>query len=214
MVNITICRSYTSSFNFINSRLHLERTYQSLSTISTRKTESSSLIAACTQTSHHDDEFPLWLKYHEALGVGHFYIYDHARFNETRLHKTLRAYIDSDLVTIIPWYIDQIWQGFEHYATPSHWIAQQIWSQNDCLRRFGYLHSWMLVSDIDEYIVPAGVHRNFEQILAVVPPNYCALQLFHYPFHASESAGDREPKDRPSMSLIPYVHCRLQILCL
>ncbi|CAF1064820.1 unnamed protein product [Rotaria sordida] len=103
--------------------------------------------------------------------------------------------------TIIPWHIDH-WHGFQHHATPSEWIAQQIWSQNDCIYRYGYLHSWMLISDVDEFVVPMGQYRNFDQILAVVPSNYCALQVLHYRFKALQSVGTSEPKYR----LRNYVH--------
>ncbi|CAF1315964.1 unnamed protein product [Rotaria sordida] len=94
------------------------------------------------------------------------------------------------------------WHGFQHHATPSEWIAHQVWSQNDCIYRYGYLHSWMLISDVDEFVVPMGQYRNFDQILAVVPSNYCALQVLHYRFKALQSVGTSEPKYR----LRNYVH--------
>ncbi|CAF4881474.1 unnamed protein product [Rotaria sp. Silwood1] len=106
--------------------------------------------------------------------------------------------INFKLITLIPWHIDH-WQGFQHHATPTDWVAQQIWSQNDCIHRYGYLHSWILISDVDEFVVPMGQYRNFDQILAVVPSKYCALQVLHYRFKALKRVGTSEPKDRLSM---------------
>lgn len=75
-------------------------------------------IGACTQASHHDFTFPLWLNYHYKMGIDHFYIYDHAPSNQTHLHKTLKFYIDLNIITIIPWYVDQ-WNEFKHHSSSS-----------------------------------------------------------------------------------------------
>ena len=200
VIYVNVCRSYTSSFDFSNSRLHLQDPLR-VSVSTTQRRSVSSSIAACTQTSHHDDEFPRWIEYHRSLGIGHFYIYDHAPFNITRLHKTLRSEIDRDLVTIVPWHVEH-WQGFQRSPNQSDWIAHQIWSQNDCIHRYGSLHTWMLISDVDEFVVPMGSNRNFEQVLDI-PPQYCALQLLNYFFYNDESRKpvvEAPPKDRPSES--------------
>jgi hypothetical protein len=158
----------------------------------------SYMIGACIQTRHHDLTFPLWLNYHYKMGIDHFYIYDHAPSNETQLHKTLKSYIDLNIITIIPWHVDQ-WDGFKYHPTVSNWIAQQIWSQNDCIRRYGYLHSWMLISDVDEFIFPKGQFHNFKELVQIVPPNYCALQILHYTFRHFQSNNTIREEDRPSM---------------
>jgi hypothetical protein len=170
------------------------------------------MIGACTQTSHHDLYFPLWLNYHYTMGIDHFYIYDHAPSNETRLHKTLKSYIDLNIITIIPWHVDQ-WNGFKYRGSPSDWIAHQIWSQNDCIHRYGYLYSWLLISDVDEYIVPMGKFNNFKQMLNIVPSNYCALQVLHYYFKGLQETNiSIAEEDRPSTYfVIINIRCNLFI---
>lgn len=153
-------------------------------------------IGACTQTAHHDSEFPLWIDYHYQMGIDHFYIYDHAPSNETTLYKTLEYYLERNLITIIPWHIDR-WNRLKHH--PTNWIKHQIWSQNDCIRRYGHLHSWLLISDVDEYVVPMGSFNNFTQMLNYIPPNYCALQILHFSFGGLQNETSILPKDRPSM---------------
>jgi hypothetical protein len=195
-VNISICRSYESSFSFVNSRIYLENVTE-LKLENKNENKSSSMIAACTQTSLYDFNFPLWINYHYKMGINHFYIYDHARSNQTRLHQSLKSYIDYNIITIVPWYIDQ-WEQCEHHSSPLDWISHQIWSENDCIHRYGYLYSWMLISDVDEFVVPMGELTNFRQVLDKVPPNYCALQVLNYNFRGLFRDPPVEGKDRPS----------------
>ncbi|CAF1188133.1 unnamed protein product [Adineta steineri] len=195
-VVITICRFYNSSFNFLNSRIYLENTTRQLELINKSRNRNSTLIASCTQTSHHDLYFPLWINYHYKMGIDHFYIYDHAPSNLTRLHHSLKSYIDLNIITIIPWYINQ-WNGFKYRSSPSEWIAHQIWSQNDCIHRYGYLYSWILISDVDELVVPTGNLTNFKQMLDIVPSNYCALQVLSYNFKSLHNNITVSEEDRP-----------------
>ena len=133
------------------------------------------------------------------MGIKHFYIYDHSLSNETSLHETLQDYIHLNIVTIIPWHLDQ-WDQFKHHPTHHNWITHQIWSQNDCIRRYGYLHSWILISDVDEYVIPMGRFYNFIDLLKTIPPFYCAFQILHYSFrdfiNKSLPAEDRPSKLR------------------
>lgn len=195
--NITLCRQYTSSFRFRNSRLLRENRTRSRPFIQTED-KKASMIAACTQTFHRDEQFPLWLNYHYKMGVGHFYIYDNAPFNETRLHHSLRPYIEADLVTIIPWYSNQ-WNDFKHPWTLTNWVAFQVWSQNDCIHRFGHLHAWLLMSDVDEYVLPMRRFRHFKQLLDSVPSRFCALQVLNNNFRGLTNQMSIAPEDRPSM---------------
>ena len=184
--------------NFVNSQIDLEKKRKS------NKKVGLNVIGACTQTAHHDAEFPLWLDYHHQMGIDHFYIYDHAPTNQTTLHKTLKYYLEKDLITIIPWHIDY-WNNFEHH--PTHWIKHQIWSQNDCIRRYGHIHSWILISDVDEFVLPMEPFINFTQILNYVPSNYCALQILHFSFRGLQNETSILPQDRPSTTIfISFLH--------
>ena len=195
-INISICRSYQSSYDFLNSQIYLENPRR-FSTRNRNNEVKSKGIGACTQTAHHDAQFPLWIDYHHQMGVDHFYIYDHALSNQTKLHRSLQYYINQNLITIIPWHMDH-WNGFEHHST--YWIKHQIWSQNDCIRRYGHLHSWLLISDVDEFILPVNSFHNFTQLLDFIPSNYCALQILHFSFRGLENETSIPAEDRPSMS--------------
>ena len=196
-INISICRSYDSSYNFVNSRIHFENEKKS-NIKKLNKRRELTRIGSCTQTSGHDKKFSLWIDYHYQMGIEHFYIYDHSISNETSLHRTLKYYIDLDILTIIPWYVDQ-WNHFNYHSSVSNWITHQIWSQNDCIRRYGYLYSWILISDVDEFILPMGKYQNFTHILRFIPPNYSALQILHYSFRGLPNETSILSEDRPSM---------------
>ena len=199
-VNISICRSYHSSFSFVNSRIYLKNETQPNLNRS-RKKRTGPPIAMCTQTSRYELNFPLWINYHYKMGVDHFYIYDHAFSTETRFHESLKSYIDHGIITIVPWYIDQ-WNGFEHHGSPLDWVSHQIWSENDCIQRYGHLYSWMLILDVDEFVFPMGKFTNFKQILNTIPAHYCALQVLNYNFRGLSTDLHVEGKDRPSMLFI------------
>jgi hypothetical protein len=187
-INLTICRLYQS---FVNSKIYLKNESKFL-----KMRSNNNEIGACTQTSNHDLEFPLWINYHYKMGIKHFYIYDNSLSNQTSLHKTLKDYIDLNIITIIPWHFDQ-WNGFKYYS--SNWINHQVWSQNDCIHRYGYLHSWILISDVDEFILPMGKFSNFLDLLNTIPSNYCALQILHYSFRDLIKNKIIPEEDRPSM---------------
>ena len=195
-VNISICRSYESSFDFINSRIYLDNETELILGNNTTNN-----LAACTQTSHGDFNFPLWINYHYKMGINHFYIYDHAPFNQTILHKTLKSYVDYNIITIVPWHVDY-WKGFETHGSPSEWISHQIWSQNDCIHRYGHLYSWMLIEDVDEFVLPMGEFRDFTQMLNEVSTNYCALQVLNYDFRALWNDTSVTETNRPSMLFV------------
>ena len=194
-INISICRSYQSTHNFLNSQIHLEN-HPKYFLQKSNKNIILNGIGACTQTAHHDSEFPLWINYHYQMGVDHFYIYDHAPSNQTTLHKSLKYYLDKNIITIIPWHFDQ-WQSFKYQS--KNWIGQQIWSQNDCIRRYGHLHSWLLISDVDEFVLPIDPFNNFTDILDYVPSNYCALQILHFSFQGLHNETSIPIEDRPGM---------------
>lgn len=198
-VNISICRSYESSFDFLNSRIYLENKTELVFESKTTNTQSS-IIAACTQTSNHDFNFPLWINYHYKMGIDHFYIYDHAPFNETTLHQTLKSYIDYNIITIVPWHVDH-WKGFQTHGLSSEWISHQIWSQNDCIHRYGHLYSWILIADVDEFVLPMGKFRDFGQILHRVSGKYCAMQVLNYNFRALWNDTSVTEINRPSNHL-------------
>lgn len=197
-MNISVCRSYESSYNFLNSRISYDEESE-LKLQIPDETPSELSIAACTQTAFFlQMSFPLWINYHYKMGIKHFYIYDHAPFNTTRLHQTLKSYIDYNIVTIIPWHVEQ-WDGFDRHSSSLEWISHQIWSQNDCIHRYGHRHSWMLISDVDEFVCPMGIFKNFQPMLDQVHANYSAVQLLQYGFKYLFNETRPTEEDRPSI---------------
>jgi len=79
-----------------------------------------------------------WLEWHIALGVGHFYIYDHgSKQSVAELVQSLGSGI-ADKVDVIDW------SGPHRNAQPE--------AYNDCLKRFGPESKWIGFIDVDEFV--------------------------------------------------------------
>ena len=132
-------------------------------------------IAVCTMVKHgYTDLLKIWLEYNILIGIKHFYIYDNALYNQTRLYNDLQHYVEIGIVTVIPWY-SGTWAGFKFHST--YWVKHQIWSQNDCIQRYGHNHEWLGMFDVDEF--PVSLQRNvaLSNILGKVPPKKCSLVM-------------------------------------
>ena len=109
-----------------------------------------------------------WIHYGLAMGIEHFYIYEHLPFNEnenenenedennsnggsgkktpssksSKYYSILEKYILDDIVTYIPW--------FQAFSKPWNFQVSFI---NSCLQRFRYENNYITVIDFDEYII-------------------------------------------------------------
>lgn len=173
MYEIRICRNYTL---FENS-LHYSTEVMNRKNIIKKTSERNVVdIACCTMvTSGYKDLLKLWLDYNIFIGVKHFYIYDHAPQHDSHLRVDLKAYVEKRVVTIIPWHYE-FWFGFKFHT--SDWIKHQVWSQNDCIKRYGNKHKWMGIFDIDEFPVPLQ-NKTLLNILNQVPSKHCSLLMNH-----------------------------------
>lgn len=99
-------------------------------------------LAVCTIFR---DEVPYlaeWLSFHQAMGVGHFFLYDNE--SEDNPKAFLASYIEAGLVTVIDWLLP-----FDRGA--------QIQAYADCLTRTRGLFRWVAFIDIDEFLFsPTG----------------------------------------------------------
>ena len=132
-------------------------------------------IACCTMaTFGFKDLSKIWIEYNMLIGIKHFYIYDNTPLGYPRLDSDLQHYIDIGAVTVIPWY-PETWAGFQFHSTD--WVKHQIWSQNDCIHRYGHLHEWLGIFDVDEF--PTLLHPNLTLtgMLERVPQKYCSLLM-------------------------------------
>ncbi|XP_071941925.1 uncharacterized protein [Antedon mediterranea] len=110
-------------------------------------------LSMCTMVKNVDKCIPSWLQYHKYMGVEHVYIYDNAvnESNSSSLITSLREFINSGFVTVVPW---------RHTKSPSKtYLEIQIAHENDCLWRHRHDSLWMIKTDVDEYIQPMDPKR-------------------------------------------------------
>lgn len=120
------------------------------------------------------DLLKIWLEYNILIGIQHFYIYDNAPYKSTKLMYDLQRYIEMGYVTVVPWY-PEIWRGFIFHS--DNWVKHQIWSENDCIQRYGYKHEWLGILDIDEFPIPLQLGVSLADILKKVPSKFCSLVM-------------------------------------
>jgi len=100
-----------------------------------------------------------WVRFHQAVGVGHCYLYDNQ--STDRPESVLAPHVAAGQVTLIPW------------PTPWHQGAQRQ-AYADCLARARRQCRWLAFIDLDEFLFsPSGrplpeVLRRFESAPGVV----------------------------------------------
>ena len=121
------------------------------------------------QLSVTHQDFVLWIEYHYAIGIEHFYIYDDSVDPH---NSTIRAwcepYSERGIVTVIFYpYEDVVCdedndkkEARERYAfglARKQMYAGQVLSSNAALRRYENETEWMAHWDVDEYLTVKGV---------------------------------------------------------
>lgn len=113
-------------------------------------------VAAITQGDH--EYLEEWIRYHHAVGVDHFYIYDNNKGSETR--DALQSFIDQGLVELIHW--PNLWPKKRFVDTC------QVRAYQDALKRAKLQTEWLAIIDTDEFIVP----KKASNILSVLDEHY------------------------------------------
>eukprot|EP01024_Parvocaulis_polyphysoides_P030421 TRINITY_DN2763_c0_g1_i7.p1 TRINITY_DN2763_c0_g1~~TRINITY_DN2763_c0_g1_i7.p1 ORF type:complete len:442 (-),score=28.93 TRINITY_DN2763_c0_g1_i7:234-1559(-) len=118
-----------------------------------------------------------WISYHDYIGVGKFYIYDHMSIPP--IHPLIEDFINSGLVDYtflqLQWINDDYnldkrpfnYQGRIHVNSP------QRWAHLDCFTKHGKNHQFMAMVDIDEFIVlNQGKNHNYAPTLSPNLPGF------------------------------------------
>ena len=105
---------------------------------------------------NNSDHLLEWMEFNLILGVNHFTFYLHSASSAVR--QILELYRQRGVVTIVPWQLPPIFPvTFESLWPPSktrlHY-GGQIGAYNDCLYRNMHRAKWLMVTDLDELIVP------------------------------------------------------------
>lgn len=87
-----------------------------------------------------------WVRFHRAVGVRHFIVYDNGSTDETC--AILRRLLEPDALTIIPW------AGQVHASRPTQLIDGQVLAFAHAILNFGAHYRRMAFIDADEFLLP------------------------------------------------------------
>ena len=139
-------------------------------------------IAACVKNEARYIEE--WVRFHQAVGIRHFYIYDNGSTDDTCVQ--LRNLLDEDTLTIIPW------AGRMQDAATSTVLNGQVIVFAHAILNFGCHYRWMAFIDVDEFLLPKEA-RTVEQALEAVG-NFPNVSL---PWHMFATSGHEAPPAGP-----------------
>jgi hypothetical protein len=114
-------------------------------------------IAACVkdEASYIEE----WVRFHQAVGVRHFHIYDNGSSDGTC--DVLRSLLGEEALTIIPW------AGRVVDASSDTPLNGQVIVFAHALLNFGGRYRWMAFIDVDEFLLPKTGRTVEEALLAV-----------------------------------------------
>ena len=98
-----------------------------------------------------------WARFHLAVGIAHFYIYDNGSVDGTR--QVLAGCVPTDQLTIIPW------AGRMVDASSQQGLNSQVIAFAHAILNFGGAHQRMAFIDVDEFLLPK-TGRTVEDALA------------------------------------------------
>jgi hypothetical protein len=101
-------------------------------------------IAACVkdEASYIEE----WVRFHRAVGIRHFYIYDNGSTDGTC--AVLQGLLGEEALTIIPW------AGRMVDASSDTLLNGQVIVFAHAILNFGGLYRWMTFIDVDEFLLP------------------------------------------------------------
>lgn len=139
-------------------------------------------IAACVKNEAGYIEE--WVRFHRAVGIRHFYIYDNGSTDDTC--ALLRSLLNEDTLTIIPW------AGRMRDTATSTILNGQVIVFAHAILNFGCYYRWMAFIDVDEFLLPKQA-RTVEQALEAVG-DFPNVSL---PWHMFATSGHEAPPDGP-----------------
>lgn len=123
-----------------------------------------------------------WARFHHAVGVRHFVIYDDASTDATR--DILRDVLAPEALTIIPWAqrLSDIRLGRE--------IHNQVLSYAHAAGNFGSEFRWMAFVDVDEFLVPTASDSLVQSLEPLGDIPNVSLPWHMFGFSGHETAPD------------------------
>lgn len=100
-------------------------------------------LAICAIFNQEYRYLPEWVDWHAAQGASHFFLYQHDP-NPLNVEKISKKH--AQLITLIDWRKDK-----------SDLIQRRAY--NHCLQRYAHTCKWLMVLDIDEFLMPADPKR-------------------------------------------------------
>lgn len=98
-----------------------------------------------------------WAAFHKAVGIGHFFVYDHGSTDETR--SVLRSILPDEMLTIVPWAFQMHDVGLDQP------LNSQVIAFSHAILNFGADFRWMAFIDVDEFLLPR-TGRTIDEALA------------------------------------------------
>ena len=153
-------------------------------------------VGACNGVIN-SDRFDLtyeWLHYYTKLGVEGFTIYitrKEVQWND----KPIIAVADPDTMT--PFSFPGVsWMQFQHLTIEDRFLFSQTTIYNDCVYRLRHEYKYLLMFDIDEYLVLRDSRYTKEGGLKSFlhysfPPHHAALGVYRYAYR--DDCGKEEP---------------------
>jgi hypothetical protein len=133
-------------------------------------------IAACVKNEASYIEE--WARFHTAVGIRHFYIYDNGSMDGTC--EVLRRCLDASSLTVVPW------AGRMMEPETGAPLNGQVLSLAHAILNFGGGYRWMAFIDVDEFLLPKE-GRTIEEALQPIG-DFPNVSL---PWHMFASSGHK-----------------------
>eukprot|EP01026_Neomeris_dumetosa_P073998 TRINITY_DN766_c0_g1_i2.p1 TRINITY_DN766_c0_g1~~TRINITY_DN766_c0_g1_i2.p1 ORF type:complete len:433 (-),score=23.32 TRINITY_DN766_c0_g1_i2:616-1914(-) len=172
-------------------------------------------VAACLLAKDEHFDILEWIAYHKYIGVGKFYIYDNN--SVPPMIQLLRNLMTESLIEYM--YLNDSFLVDDYFVRKKYVNLKkpkskrslmnsiQVWVNTNCLRSYHKRHKWMVVIDVDEFLVLGNEKQPVEN-----PPN---LPLFLQQYEKTggllvyrRSFGNSGHTNRPTEGvLVSYTDC-------
>jgi hypothetical protein len=123
-------------------------------------------VSICAMFKNEANYLKEWIEYNRIIGVQHFFLYNN--FSSDNYLNVLKPYMDSGVVTLIDWPIEQ----------------GQLLAYCDCIEKYKSTSKWIGLIDIDEFIVPSE-KENIYDILQMFEKKAPAVKFYWKVFGTS-----------------------------
>ncbi|XP_076366130.1 beta-1,4-galactosyltransferase galt-1-like [Tachypleus tridentatus] len=164
-------------------------------------------IALCVKPLHYSYDRATWfiefVELHRLLGVEHFFLYNHSMGHS--VERAVMVYKQLGVVSLLPWNLEI--QSQKEIRTEGLFAAL-----NDCLYRSMCLFKYVLMLDLDEFIIPSG-NVTYETFLADItklkrgpyqPSSFVFQNVFFYLYWDNDTSAYNEKPETPPAN-IPYL---------